>query len=107
MFRFLSYIIGFVIIAGVFRWVMGFLKTALSDESASAGHGATGEARERASRQEGAQSGSRTPVAGNELKKCPSCGTYSPMGTALTGRTTAGETLYFCSEKCRTKHVAA
>ncbi|MCZ2078971.1 MAG: hypothetical protein HUU41_10840 [Bryobacteraceae bacterium] len=44
-------------------------------------------------------------VAGGELKKDPVCGTYVPVNSALSGRTAAGETVYFCSERCRVKFL--
>jgi len=45
----------------------------------------------------------KTP-RGEEMVKDPQCGTYLPRSDALT-RQVKGETLYFCSEECRTKYT--
>ncbi len=41
-----------------------------------------------------------------ELKRDPICGTYVDASSSLKA-TAAGQTLYFCSEECRRKYLAA
>jgi YHS domain-containing protein len=38
-----------------------------------------------------------------ELKKDPVCGTYVAAGASLTS-VVGGQTMYFCSEECRSKY---
>jgi len=44
------------------------------------------------------------PTTGHMLVRDPVCNTYLPESRALTA-TSDGETLYFCSEECRQKHL--
>lgn len=41
--------------------------------------------------------------AGGELVRDPQCGTYVPKGRAIALQR-GGETIYFCSEKCRDEY---
>lgn len=103
MFRFLTIIIGFILFASVFRWVMSFLKNAISDESPSQARSAsTGTGSPRQQEQPRPQS----EPAGNELKKCAACGIYSPVNMALTAKSAKGDMIYFCSNKCHAQHAA-
>ena len=107
MFRIVGYVIAFLLIATVFRSVMALFKNLLSDDGPAVGSSQRAEPppppRERAS-----ASGAEAPPpasSGGELKKCPVCGTYSAASLALT-KSVKGETLYFCSDGCRTRYAA-
>ncbi len=47
----------------------------------------------------------RPPQPIGELKRDPVCGTYVDASSSLK-TTAAGQTLYFCSEDCRSKYLA-
>ena len=47
----------------------------------------------------------RTQPTAVKMAQCPVCGTYVVPGKALTG-VSRGQVVYFCSEACRSKHVA-
>ncbi len=104
MFRLLRIIIGFLIITVAFRWVMSFLKRAVSDESQTASTG--NRASERAQAASAGRDGGVPAQAGNELKRCAACGVYSPVSTALSAKSAQGEMIYYCSEKCRIGNAA-
>lgn len=58
----------------------------------------------KASRQQASRN--PPPPTRGELKACHNCGTYVVASQALTAPDKSG-TLYFCSQECRQKHLAA
>ena len=47
----------------------------------------------------------RTQPTAVKMAQCPVCGTYVVPGKALTG-VSRGQVVHFCSEACRSQHVA-
>ncbi|HBY59860.1 MAG TPA: hypothetical protein DEH78_08540 [Solibacterales bacterium] len=87
--RIVLYLFGAILLLTVLRMVAGLL-----------GRAAT----EVLSGPKSPQRRSSTNVpAGGELKKDPVCGTYVAAASALSKKA-GGETYYYCSEECRSKH---
>ena len=107
MFRIIAYIVGFLLFASMFRWVMAAFKAMLSDDSPSPGTGASRGAGTGTGAGSPPSSSGRSdkPVVAGELRRCPVCGTYSANSLTKPGK--GGEVLYFCSAECQSKHVGA
>jgi len=84
LFRFLIWVLLFVLVRSLFRSIVAGFRSAVVPPSSS----------------------SRTSVvqAGGELKKDPVCGTYVSPAVSLT-RTVKGEMFYYCSPECRDRHA--
>jgi YHS domain-containing protein len=90
MLRFVVLLFGIVIAITVLRMVIGIVMKSAGSLLGGAEKKPVG--------------GPEVPIRG-ELKRDPVCGTYVSTATALT-RTVGGETHYFCSQECRSKHLA-
>ena len=89
MFRVIFYLLVTVILISIVRSVIGVLAKGFS---------------ELASPQK-QRNGGEVPLTG-ELKKDPVCGTYTAVASSVK-QTVRGETIYFCSSRCRDKYVAS
>ncbi|HLJ47259.1 MAG TPA: hypothetical protein VKU01_14680 [Bryobacteraceae bacterium] len=89
MFRVIFYLLLTVIVISIVRSVIGVLAKGFS---------------EMVSPQKQRSDG-QVPLTG-ELKKDPVCGTYTAVASSVK-QTIRGETIYFCSPKCRDKYVAS
>jgi len=48
----------------------------------------------------------QAPLQGVQMVRDPVCGTFVVPARAIAGRGSSGDTIYFCSAKCRDQHAA-
>jgi YHS domain-containing protein len=95
MFRFIFYLLLFVVVTSLLKGIAKIFLRGMSDVLKR-------EPGEPAGRPRYAH---EVPVAG-ELKKDPVCGTYIATASSVK-ETIGGQTVHFCSRDCRDKYVAS
>lgn len=95
MIRWLLYLLASIFLISVVRTIIGVVLKGFAELMGGGD----------ASRQSASSGPSQSVPVSGELRKDPVCGTY--VATSTPHRVTAkGETLYFCSETCKSKFTA-